>query len=198
MTLSCFPQNSCYLWGLGAMNTQNWKFFLAQNWCNVAQNGPKIDPSVFLRKSIQYLFHVFGMKLENQGYSKILCIYWFLFEVLNYPAKSGLKKDLFLSFCMTLGNYLKLFGTMITQIYWIFFLSNLFAQNRGKSDPKMTCWTLVKVGETGNLRLENGLFTFWRSVKVAVPVVGPGHCRSPQQVPSRFIKKSSLKLYCLK
>ena len=95
MILLCFPQNSCYLWGLWAMNTQNWKFFLAQNWCNLAQNGPKIDPFVFLRKSIQYLFHVFGMKLENQGYSKILCIYWFLFEVLNYPAKSGLKKDFY-------------------------------------------------------------------------------------------------------
>ena len=160
----------------------------AQNW-----------PFCFFKKIYPIPFSCFWHEVGKPGlFENPMYLLVFVWSS-QLPSQIWLEKRLlFLTFCMTLGNYLKLFGTMITQIYWIFFLSNLFAQNRGKSDSKMTCWTLLKVGETGNLRLENGLFTFWRSVKVAVPVVGPGHCRSPQQVPSRFIKKSSLKLYCLK
>ena len=98
------------------------------------------------------------MKLENQDYSKTLHIYWFLLEVVSYPAKSGLKKTFISGF---LHDSKELFETI-----WNY-LSNLFAQYRGKSDPNVTCWTHVKVGEIGNLRPENGLFVFWLSVKVA-------------------------------
>ena len=127
MTLSCFPQNSCYLWGLGAMNTQNWKFFLAQNWCNVAQNWPfcffkKIYPIPFscfwhevgkpglLENPVYLLVFVWSSQLPSQIWLEKRLISDFLHDVRelfktiwNYDYSNVLNIFFVESFCPKSG-----------------------------------------------------------------------------------------------